>query len=570
LIVPRWLKRILAVGVALLLSGPFCFDAIDEGDIGWHLALGRLISQSGIPFRNALTWTTPNEPWYPTSWLYDWLAERVTVASGVVGLQAFHFLLLALALIGVAFAAERVERRTGVWVAPILGLLLIARYSERPHVATWVVIAWVLFLCVPDTEQRTLRGRARSDATWRRRLWCLPLIALGSNLHSGAAFATGVLALFCLEAFLLGGRQWRDLVLAACGGLALLANPGGFFNVAYIIKHLSVQDVVQLDEFKAPTFASEAPFFVLAPIVFVLAWRLRRDLPALLVALGVFGVLGFRAIRAVFEFDLIAVLSLPVAFAWAWDRWGARGAAALVTACVTILIAARMPFFMQFEASSEWNELVLPVRAVEFVRHEKLDGKLFNGFEDGGYVEWALPEVPAFQDARVQAFPPEFFAQQEKAEASPEAFRQWLREWNVEWALVTRRPMRNSGYRKLDAPDWALVYWDETSEIFIRRDVTRFAKVIERFEYRYFHAYGNPVAGLSAASRDELTQRLAELDRFQSTALYLPEAWLVRCGVLRRLGMDTSRACAVAEGVANTDRRRQLLALVQEMTVATQ
>jgi hypothetical protein len=565
------LKRLAAIGLGLLVAGPFCFQPIDETDIGWHLALGRLIAKSGMPFRNALSWTAPDQPWYPTSWLFDWVTFRAMETGGPLGLQLTMFVFLALTIVGVALAGERIDRQLGVWMAPIVGLLLTARITERPHVATWAILAWVLYLCLPTPEQRALRGADRDEATWRRRLLAVPLIALGSNLHSGAAFAAIVLGLFCLETFLLGTRRRRELVLAAVGVAALAANPGGLFNITYILQHLHVRDVISLDEFLPPTFAREAVFFFLVPLTLVLAWRLRRDSPALLVTLAVFAVLGFRAVRMVFDFQIIAAVALALAFAWLRERWSAQVAGGAIAVVVLALVVWRVQWFAAVRFVPAFDEQAMPVRAAQFIREQGLDGRLFNAFTDGGYLEWALPDVPAFQDGRVQAWPPEFFLREQQADEKPETFRAWLRELNVEWAVTRHRDSRMSGYRQLEAPDWALVYWDEASQIYLRRDVPRLQPIIEKFEYRRFRPFSNIIAGMNTARRAELIPWLAELDHFQRFAPRLPEAWLVRCGVLKRLGSEEAgAACTHATEVVTSSQGKQLLALINTLTATAE
>jgi len=91
--------------------------------------------------------------------------------------------------------------------------------APRPHVASWALLAAVLALAPRDTRWRGL---------------CVALVAVGGNLHAGAVFAAFVLALHALEAFWRTRRR-AELAIAACAGLALLANPGVLFNARYLL-----------------------------------------------------------------------------------------------------------------------------------------------------------------------------------------------------------------------------------------------------------------------------------------------------------------------------------------------
>ncbi|HXN84352.1 MAG TPA: hypothetical protein VN883_17860, partial [Myxococcales bacterium] len=90
-------------GIALALVGPLCFLPIADTDVGWHLALGRLIRASGLPHTNALTWTARDTPWYDTSWLWDQATAALTERFGLIGLQLVTLATVAVALWGIGW-----------------------------------------------------------------------------------------------------------------------------------------------------------------------------------------------------------------------------------------------------------------------------------------------------------------------------------------------------------------------------------------------------------------------------------------------------------------------------------
>src|SRR5207253_1115741 len=85
----------------------------------------------------------------------------------------------------------------------------------------------------------------------------VPLIALCGNLHAGAVFPAGVAGLFFLEAWW-KTRDWRELAGAAAAGLAVLGDPGGAYNLHYLISCLNVQDVLPLREYGPPRAGGNA------------------------------------------------------------------------------------------------------------------------------------------------------------------------------------------------------------------------------------------------------------------------------------------------------------------------
>ena len=120
--------------------------------------------------------------------------------------------------------------------------------------------------------------------------------------------------------------------------------------------------------------------------------------------------------------------------------------------------------------------------AIEFARSRRLSGPVFNSGNLGGFVAWELyPRVRTFQDARFQSYPPEHFL------AIARAFESQL-DWDalvsgVDWAILSRaRPNALSGVGRFPRGEWPLVYWDDGTEIVVRRD-GRFGQVALDDEY---------------------------------------------------------------------------------------
>jgi hypothetical protein len=512
-------KIALPLACALLLAGPFCFAALGDSDSGWHVAVGRLVLQGAFPRTNALSWKWGDHPWYPTSWLFDVLCA---LFSSPAGLQLITFAFLALTLLALCFACET------PWIVPAIALLLAPRLVPRPHVASWAVLGGILALSPRGTLARAL---------------CIPLVALGGNLHAGAAFAAFVLVLECVEAFW-RTRRPAELLLAALAGLSLLANPGMLFDARYLLHHLlEVNDVVQLREFEPPSFLLRPAFFLLLPASLLVAVHRRRERPALLVATMVFAALGLRALRMVSEAQIVWAPTL----AWGLARIPPRllapaGAAAALLAGASLRLDRTA---LAMRLSPVWDATVLPVRAARFLEENRISGPGFNAFRDGGYLEMARPGSKAFIDARVQAYPTEAWRALQQAEQSAPAFQAWLESAGCEWAIATRVRERLGGYRLIHGPRWALVYWDDASEVFVRRDVVRFAELLQRLEYRHFRPFGGSIVGsVEKLQRPELEQLVREIERFGQTSPGDPLALLERCAALTRLGAaDRGPAC---------------------------
>src|SRR5919199_2733241 len=114
--------------VAIAIGALFSFAPVWDTDVGWHVAVGRLILAGRFPRTNALSWTAPDEPWYPTSWLFDALcAIGADTLPGTLGLQLLTFALFGAVALLLARVCAREEPRYGAFVVPAVAALLVLR-----------------------------------------------------------------------------------------------------------------------------------------------------------------------------------------------------------------------------------------------------------------------------------------------------------------------------------------------------------------------------------------------------------------------------------------------------------
>src|SRR5262249_43764503 len=352
-------------------------------------------------------------------------------------------------------------------------------------------------------------------------------------------------ATFCAESAFLQRAWGREVLIAALGFAALMANPGGSHNLFYATWHLRVYQLVKLSEFETPRPLDLPAFYVLVPLVLGFALLRAQKQPAgVVLALG-FALGGLWAARVAFKFYIVAAPILAAGLPVFVERYHHRAGTLFGVLLVILGLGPNARRFSRLELSAAWDRSVLPVRATEFIRTHGLDGRFFNSFEDGGYLEYALPAIPAFQDARVNAYPPEFFPDQLEAERSPATFDRYLRGLGVEWALIQYQHSL-TGSALLEASGWALVYWDDENALLVRRDVPRFEKLIAKYEYGYFHplhttpeSIPEQVEHLGSA---ELPGYREEVIRFQQSTANNSYAALARCALATRLSLSEARA----------------------------
>lgn len=516
---------------------------LSDTDTGFHLALGRLVDRGQFPRTNALAWTAPDHPWYPTAWLYDWALFRAVKAWDALGAQLLMFAIIVAAAVGVWWALREAIAgepsgddgviSPGVFLATLV--LLAPRIASRSYLVAWVSLAGTLAFA--------LAARRRG---WRWRLGALPILALASNGHAGAAFGVGVLGLECVEAAW-RERAWRREALVALAGIgAVMLNPGGPANLLDMFAHLRVEELVMIGEYRPPEWPAEQAFFLLLLPTVAACW-LVRDRWALVASVVLFGLMGLRTVRFCYEFFIVAAPLWAIALQRLRARrplWAPLGIAFGLSAAV----AQAVPNYVDLPVGARWNPDGLPVRAARFISREGLAGRFYNAYHDGGYLAFALDQ-PIFQDGRPRAWPPEFWSDMYAADESPARFEAWMRKLDVEWAVTARYPTPLTGAGKLSPERWALVYWDNVNEVWLRRDAPRLASLIERLEYKLFWRYGSPdqviVGTIARASPELLARYERELDQFERDSPGDAMALTARCYLARRRGQPMpSPACA--------------------------
>jgi hypothetical protein len=169
----------------------------------WHVKVGDIILDRGMPQTDPFSFTFENEKWVPQQWGAEVLMALV---HRVGGLDA---MLLAFTA-GVALLFTLIFRRcVQGGMGPILAALVVGvclfvgsfHYYVRPHMFTIALLGWTM-MCVVDYE----RGRC---SVWRL-AGLVPLYVLWTNLHGGV----------------LGGVMTLGLAVAGWGALFLFGRLG--------------------------------------------------------------------------------------------------------------------------------------------------------------------------------------------------------------------------------------------------------------------------------------------------------------------------------------------------------
>ncbi len=530
------LQPALVCGTFFFMVGSAAFFRLTNYDIWWHLATGRLIAGGGgIPHSDPFSFTAPGVEWIDHEWLFQLLMFGIHSLAGPTGLVlAKTVLILATAAVVFRF----VRRETGLPPAAAALLLLpfvLAgrdRFIVRPELFTLLFSALLL-----DALFRSRSRRATVGDLW----WIPFLFVAWANIHGGMIVGLVLLSLFLLGRLMpwiwrVGAaappEQTRNLpssatilILLAASTAAGLVNP--FLHQVYTVP-FKLTALIQagvfhnLEWIRPPWPETWLYHLALLASLLIIGMRLRKPDWVSIFPLLFLIAISWQYVRNIALFGMLAPLLLV-------RVWGVRPAERADRDSLTIShllfgrgpvpLAAALLFFLlglflltgnyRFTSGCGVDPLRVPQQAVDFVQQEQPPGNLFNAYVFGGYISWRLyPETKIFIDGRN-----EVFAQlgREVGQAREDS-RKWtelLERYAIGYALLEYSPeleqtlimdpgggaprevYRPSSYNKFPRSRWALVFWDDTAMVFVRRTAET-GQLIEAREYR--HVYPENVA----------------------------------------------------------------------------
>lgn len=472
------------VGIALVATTPLL-----DYDVWWHMAIGRLIWQTGSVPRTEvfgefiagdpvrLPYALGDLPFYA---LFEWGGVNALVLAKV-------------AFITGLFAAIWVWKGRGLpswWVAPVL-LLGAVTMGERMY-ARPEIYSWALAVALGVVLERSLQ-----QPHWGL---VVPLLfILWANLHQGWPLGAAMLVVFWFAQALRAGSgcgatvPWCRLASGAWPSflvpLALLCNPYGIVVLTGALRSSSSQTARGL-------IAEWRPWWIEPPMPPV---YLHSYFLLMVLALGVLIAahrhvawhwLGWLFLAIALSFAarrLIALVGLlaPLAVLDTLRRQHPRERRSTIkpqTALLVLIVlfcAARWMGIgidpaksLRFVRLGLYSETV-PISEAAFVRARRLPGPLFNGFAHGGYLIWSLyPDYRVYIDSRQTPYPDPF--QQEYFDivsAGQPGWEQILLQRDVR-TLIIPLEQRRLIVEAYASPRWTLVYAGNAAVIFLRRTPT--------------------------------------------------------------------------------------------------
>ena len=401
---PTWLRPLL-LGLTALLFLTWFTGEVGDTDIWLHLMTGRhTLETRALTVPDPFCYTSNlSSTAYPGeaktryfNLTHEWLAQIIMylthAATGFPGLVLLRAMLL-IAFCGLVGLI--VWWRTGGFyrslaAAIAAGAVAINFQQSRPFLVTFVLLAVTMAIL----ERR-------------RWLWALvPVFIFWANCHGGYFMGWVMLGAYCGEALIQRLRQRpvegeRQLWLVSIASfLASAINPNGFRVIEIMLYYRASSIQAGNLEWQYPAFWLP-PYGYAVVLIGSLAAMLisrRKTRPVDWILYFVFAAASLMAVRNTSLMGLVGAVLLG-AYLPVWKRAipAAAEFAAATLVVVAIALAVQGGGVFQLRAA-EW---LLPTQAADFLQAHNVSGRMFNTYENGGYLVWRLwPTERDFIDPR--------------------------------------------------------------------------------------------------------------------------------------------------------------------------
>jgi len=476
--------------------------AIRSYDFGWQVRVGTWILEHGQPPRtDPVSFTTAGRPWVDHEWLFQVILAGLLRVGGLGAVWAGK---VALALGTVLLSAWFLLRR-GHQAVAVTGLACLAlagarfRFFARPEMAGLLLLPLMLMLLLA-----ALDAQSRGRSPWPR-LFPLPLLAaVWVNLHPSALLGVGLVLITAVVIFLemrAAGHAWPFLAVGMAAVAALLANP---YGVEILRVPVAIGVVLRGKDLRNPEWGTSLQpafwlFWVvlsLLALAMFLAWHRGRQLTWPVLAWGgVLAVLGAISLRFLgFFYVALPILILgacrpqrqSVSF-----RPPLPGRGRWTMVAVLALAVLTAGWFLAVPAGARPGMGLAPGRFPVAMAHSLvsagLDGPLYNPVRFGGYLGWALDPRRVFIDGRNELHGGLLAEMADcRGRGDIQCWDRLMDRWEIAVAILSyedetltvrlpdgRMVERSARAVYFRSQRWALLDWDDTAMLLVRRDSPR-------------------------------------------------------------------------------------------------
>lgn len=494
--------RIFLLTCFFLLVLSFQFTKHAEYDFWWHLALGESVYSSGKIYDvDEFSYTFAGTQQFSSEWLSNLIMFLSFKAGGLLGANILKSMAILLTLF---FLFLTIRNYTGdeapAFYAAIISLTLVLfsirfRLFVRPYIFSYLFIAIYLYILSGFDRHRRYKI-----------LFVLPAIQiLWSNMSAASTLGPFLFAFYITGS--LFRREARGEIPGLFAVMALittssLVNPETYkpylllFNfLTDLTLKLNLPGEFQPLNFQTLwgygfkyTFAYQ--ILAVGSMLYFIAFKGWKNVYHVLM-FTVFFAESIHHIRMIDVFSLVAAVYFCLPLEKLFRQFVKPiSRKTIMTPIMSIIILALIPVSILgnkiYPFGTDIKEDTFPEHALTFLEKEGIDGTMFNSYPFGGYIIWHSPKRKVFIDGRhAHVYTPEFHNEYHDVLKRSAAWKTAEEKWGFDYALL-EYDMEDQRYplHLNDNPEWALVYWDNISTVYLKR-TEPYLKTIAKYEYKF-------------------------------------------------------------------------------------
>ena len=468
----------IALFFAVLILGNRMLNL--DGDLPRHLLMGQRILQTGeVPTTELFIHPYLGRHYVTHEWLADVIFFGIYTAVGLKGIVLFAAFALATTFFLIyQYVTTRFQNRLGAFVLVAWGALATSlNWVTRPHLISMLFLAiWLIW------ADKLRRGE-------KIPLWIFPAFMLvWSNMHG--VFIAGILVLFAyavgwvLDAILdntninkeVGKNLWLALILSA---LASLLNPGGSGSWESILGFVNNQYLMsRMLESNPPNFQTPEMRVLLGLIVvslILLAIKKERVSSGQGLLLAGFTAMSLIAFRNIHLYGIVAPFvlaetlgtfnNIPVLFRLetSLHRIESQIKGSFWVIASTVILGVLVLSSTMATRLYQFSPAKFPVGAVDWLKENPQEGKMFNYLNWGGYITFNLyPDQLAFVDSVADVTGEVTMEYETVIRLLPE-WENILDQYDIQWAIIPSDSLLADTL--VDEHQWEILYEDDTAVI---------------------------------------------------------------------------------------------------------
>lgn len=476
-------ERVMQVALFALIFALATRIPVDT-DTWWHIRSGEYTLTNGFIYEDPFSHTRDDTVWLNHSWGTQIVLYWTWTLFGDAGLALYTALLATAGMLFVYLAsAGNTYLRA---FALVLGASTAAVFwSPRPQMVSFFLSAVVLYLLFAYK----FRGIDR--------LWFIPVVMwLWGNLHAGFSigfiFLAGMIAGEMAAAlFNRGGDEvvgWRGvgklIVVSLVSAALILINPYGYRMLLLPFQTVGI-DVLRdfIQEWQSPNFQQlhVLPFILLLLLTTGAAGASPRRMRW--ASFVLFSGTAYMALAYGRNIAVFAVVATPILTFHAdallkergWNirprRRVSRGIArinAVLLALILLGAVGKIAYTLEPSRVETAQREFLPVRVTEYLSETTPPGMLFNNYDWGGYLMWALPEMPVYVDGRTDLYGNDFLMEYISVYTANADWRPVFEQHDIRTVVI------GAGVPLADelagAAGWSLAYEDDQAVVYVREE----------------------------------------------------------------------------------------------------